>query len=181
MLSPKCVRIDDRDESSATALQGEGWRFVERLLSMECRTFPVPKPDAIRYATEFDLVRLVQIARANMGPNRFIRDGLLDETFAADVREKWVREKLDHVLVYDDGNIRGFLLEGGEILELVVVDSIHRRRGVGRALTMAFISQAWRNGHTFVRLGTQIDNEPAISMYRSLGFVTTGCRRTFHK
>ena len=46
----------------------------------------------------------------------------------------------------------------------------YRGRGVGRRLVEACIAKAWAQGITRIELEVRADNEPAIGLYRSLGF-----------
>lgn len=183
MRSLKCVRVDARDEPSATALLSDGWRPIEWLLQMERETEPFPADPRIRPAHKrWTLPAAIKLGRENMGPNRFIRDRLLDEKFAADVRAKWLRDNLDRLFIYiHEKRVYGFLLGDMDRLDLIVVDSSFRQQGIGRALVKDFISRAWQRRIRTVRLGTQSDNEPAIALYRSLGFKVTGMQQTFHK
>ena len=50
----------------------------------------------------------------------------------------------------------------------------HRGRGLGRALLEATLARADAVGITRVELRVRTDNEPAIGLYRSCGFVTEG-------
>jgi ribosomal protein S18 acetylase RimI-like enzyme len=49
-----------------------------------------------------------------------------------------------------------------------------RRRGMGRALVDAVLAWARMRGVRVVRLMVTCNNEPAIGLYRSLGFALTG-------
>lgn len=64
-----------------------------------------------------------------------------------------------------------------EIHTLAVAPS-HQRRGVGRALLRAVLDHAV--GAT-VFLEVRIDNESAIRLYRSEGFVVVGIRRGYYR
>jgi ribosomal protein S18 acetylase RimI-like enzyme len=58
----------------------------------------------------------------------------------------------------------------GYYVRTLVVDEKCRRRGIGRTMTeQAFTGGLAAGCHSF-RLDVEVDNEPAIKLYRSLGF-----------
>ena len=56
----------------------------------------------------------------------------------------------------------------------VVIDEVHRGRGYGRGLMEAVEAQVREAGLTRIELHVWVDNDPATSLYRSLGFVPMG-------
>jgi ribosomal protein S18 acetylase RimI-like enzyme len=58
-------------------------------------------------------------------------------------------------------------------LQDVAVRGPYRRRGIATALTMAAEQQARERGHDRLRVTVSIDNLPAQSVYRGLGYVDT--------
>ncbi|PWU22260.1 MAG: hypothetical protein C5B49_01065 [Bdellovibrio sp.] len=54
-----------------------------------------------------------------------------------------------------------------------------RRRGIGKNLTRACLAEAWSSGFDKIELTVYADNEAAISLYRSLGFIEEGRFRRF--
>lgn len=56
-----------------------------------------------------------------------------------------------------------------------------RRQGLGRAVVSALLSHAISLGLTDVYLEVRVSNEPAIALYRSLGFEEIGRRRHFYR
>ncbi|MGH3696203.1 MAG: ribosomal protein S18-alanine N-acetyltransferase [Pseudonocardiaceae bacterium] len=63
-------------------------------------------------------------------------------------------------------------------IHTLAVDPAHHRRGVGRALLRAILGHAV--GAT-VFLEVRTDNESAIALYRSEGFVVIGTRRRYYR
>lgn len=57
----------------------------------------------------------------------------------------------------------------------------HRRQGIGRRLVSTAIDGARAFGLTRVELEVFFSNEPAIQLYRALGFELEGCRRRARK
>lgn len=56
----------------------------------------------------------------------------------------------------------------------LLIDTAHQRRGHGRAATRLLIAQAFAGGHRNAALSYAPSNQPARSLYASLGFVETG-------
>jgi mycothiol synthase len=74
-----------------------------------------------------------------------------------------------------DGRMIGFCWvnqRGPElgVLQGLGVDAHHRRGGVARALVVEALRILAAQACTRVELTTEVDNEPAITLYRSLGF-----------
>jgi RimJ/RimL family protein N-acetyltransferase len=65
-------------------------------------------------------------------------------------------------------------------LGLMVAES-HRRRGIGRALLQRAVEWARESGVTKLELHVFPDNEPAIALYESFGFVREGYRRRHYR
>jgi len=190
MPLPKCVRVLEDDTQSREALEGDGWRYVETLVEMKREAEPYSthstQSGPISCLTEAQLQLVIDIARENMGPNRFIEDGVLDLKAAQDVREDWVRTWDGEIIITETtlthpGNILGFLLRDENRLSLVVVDEQERRQGVGKELTKCFLNRVWEEEMAEAFLGTQETNLAARSLYRGLGFRTYRRRVTYHK
>jgi ribosomal protein S18 acetylase RimI-like enzyme len=56
----------------------------------------------------------------------------------------------------------------------VYIDEPHRGKGLGRALMERVEAQVREAGLTRMELHVWVDNDPAASLYRSLGFVPSG-------
>ncbi len=95
----------------------------------------------------------------------------LEEATIADLRAAliWVADA--------DGEIAGVLGVQDEaelVIARLVVAPGHMRRGIGRALAKHAIALA---GDRAIRVGTAAANEPALELYRSLGFERVGQRK----
>jgi RimJ/RimL family protein N-acetyltransferase len=55
-----------------------------------------------------------------------------------------------------------------------------RGRGIGSQILHATLASAWRRGMTRIYLDVYIDNEAAIRLYQSCGFVSEGIKRNAH-
>jgi ribosomal-protein-alanine N-acetyltransferase len=56
----------------------------------------------------------------------------------------------------------------------------HRRRGVGRALMTAAVQRGRQQGCALATLEVRKTNQPAIELYRSLGFRSVGIRPNYY-
>ena len=106
--------------------------------------------------------------------------------------EAWTRSQCSGILpmagvsltiAEDRGMPAGFSLvrrvaDEAELL-LLAVDPEHQRCGLGQALLDDFIAAALANGAHRLHLEVR-DGNPAISLYRSAGFVPAGRRRNYY-
>lgn len=60
------------------------------------------------------------------------------------------------------------------VLNMIVVDPMERRRGLGRSLSTTLLALAAVQGARRVLLEVEVDNTPARTLYRSLGFRRIG-------
>ena len=76
-----------------------------------------------------------------------------------------------HLVVTDNGDVAGYVLTGrppeGGVIDEVAVHPVHRRKGLGEALTLAAIASLGDRTITLVVL----DDNPARGLYERLGFV----------
>src|SRR5690606_6164813 len=70
---------------------------------------------------------------------------------------------VDHVAAFGDP-------EGGTSLWCLAVDAHSSRPGVGAALVRALLAEFRRRQRSYLDLSVLHDNEPAIALYRKLGF-----------
>jgi L-amino acid N-acyltransferase YncA len=104
-----------------------------------------------------------------------------------DMRKAWLREKQDAgfpVLVASDGDhVTGFATYGQfrawpgykyTVEHSVYVGVEARRRGIGRALVEAVVTDARRQGMHAIVAGIGSDNDVSIRMHARLGFVEAG-------
>ena len=64
-------------------------------------------------------------------------------------------------------------------IHTIGVDPDYQGRGIGRAMMDRLL--AWAEPDAVVFLEVRTDNEPAIELYRSLGFVTVGLRKRYYR
>lgn len=130
---------------------------------------------AIRPATEADVAALVAVeARSNPSP-----------WTAAAFSEELARA-VSRVLVAElDGRVAGFVVfwvvaDEAEILD-IATDPDMRRRGVGVALVEAAVQASRDAGAAAMHLDVRAGNEPALALYRRVGFAIEGRRDAYYR
>ena len=68
---------------------------------------------------------------------------------------------------------------GGHVLSAIVVDQNFRGKGLGKQITKALITEAYKQGINYVALGVMAKNQPAIATYQKVGFEEPGKFNTF--
>ncbi len=84
----------------------------------------------------------------------------------------WRPAELDGFVAQDDDGTRVGLLTfdvAGGVLEVVTIDALRAREGIGSALMLAAIERAHAAALS-VRVMTTNDNAPAVAFYEELGF-----------
>ena len=119
-----------------------------------------------------------------------IMNSAFDERFG----EAWTRSQCAGILPmpgvklvlarFADGRAAGFSLQRSiadeaELLLLAVAPEF-RRRGIGRMLLERFLDQVRNDGANRVHLEVREGN-PAVIMYRSVGFALVGRRRKYYR
>ena len=120
---------------------------------------------------------------------------VMDAAFGPEFGEAWNRSQLIGILPMagvdlvvavnaQDGSTAGFSLvrnvaDEAELL-LIAVHPADRRRGIGHRLLRSFLATSQDAGHARVHLEVR-DGNPAIAMYRALGFVPVGRRREYYR
>ncbi len=112
-------------------------------------------------------------------------------------RHPWSRELLERELAHSWSTVLLAVTDGpgpeviiGFIVFWLVHDEVHvlniatardeRRRGVGRALMEESAAAGRRRGATLSTLEVRRSNEPAIALYRSLGYRQAGIRPNYY-
>jgi len=62
----------------------------------------------------------------------------------------------------------------------LAVDPSYRKKGIGKGLVNELIAKLKENKVTCLTLEVRVSNEPAISLYRSLGFTQVGRRPGYY-
>lgn len=190
MPLPLCIRIDASDVHSATCLLDDGWREVEVLETWEreavpLEEFPCVANSLVRDATEADRQRCQWIASTGFTRDRLHTDMKVTNAEADFAKVEWVNNAFDGdadvILVIElYGDIVGFVIckkTPVVIIDLIVIDSRHRRKGLATQLIAAAILRS----SCVVRAGTQVNNRAAQVVYEKLGFKPVRMQRTYHK
>jgi len=120
---------------------------------------------------------------------------VMDLAFGERFGEAWTRSQLAGILPMAGVSLMlardpysmetvGFSLvravaDESELL-LIAVLPTHHRRGVGSQLLRDFVERARNDGVARVHLEVR-DGNPAVAMYRSVGFVPVGRRRNYYQ
>ena len=88
-----------------------------------------------------------------------------------------VAEKDGAVVAFAGAHI---ILDEGHITN-IAVSAPERGLGIGRKITWALLQYASNLGASYLTLEVRENNEPAKSLYRSLGFVRVGIRKKYYE
>ncbi len=132
-----------------------------------------PAGVAIRPGVKSDLSALVRLERASFD------DAWSETLLAGELASS------SPLLVAEIGGLAvayaAFLETAGEAeLLRVAVDPDVRRRGLGRRLVEAGLEELRRRGVERCHLEVRTDNEPALALYRALGFDVAGLRPGYY-
>lgn len=130
--------------------------------------------DEIRPMQDEDIKAVWEIENASFSvpwTETGLKEGLQNETgrFLVAVR--------DNVAV---GYIGANCILDEAYLNNVAVLPQYRKNGIARALLVSLISRFKAQNTAFVSLEVRTSNEPAISLYKSLGFTQRGIRKNFY-
>jgi ribosomal protein S18 acetylase RimI-like enzyme len=113
----------------------------------------------------------VLLAAFEVGPER--RPGVVAETLASLADPRFC-----HYLVrvgdVPAAAARRATFDGITYLSSIGVAPPARGRGVGRLVTAAAVVDGFEAGSTWTHLGVFADNDPALALYRGLGFELSG-------
>jgi len=102
----------------------------------------------------------------------------------ASVRGELINELSLWLVAEEDGVVLGYIgsqtvLGESDILNLAVHPD-HRRKGIGRQLTLSLCDALRKNGSYCITLEVRVSNESAKALYESLGFVSVGRRPRYY-
>ncbi|MFZ5722417.1 MAG: ribosomal protein S18-alanine N-acetyltransferase [Pseudomonadota bacterium] len=128
----------------------------------------------LRAMTAGDLPSVIAIERASQ-PVPWT-EGMLRDCLRADY---WNTVAVDH-----DGTVAGFVVlssGGGDAHVLnIAVDPRYRRRGIARRLLASLMEAARLREADQLFLEVRAGNEPALTLYRDLGFAEVAVRRAYY-
>ena len=103
---------------------------------------------------------------------------------AASVQSELQNELSLWLVAVDNGFVQGYIgsqtvLGESDMLNLAVHPD-HRRKGIGRLLTQALCDSLKEGGSHCITLEVRVSNEPAKTLYESMGFVPVGRRPRYY-
>lgn len=90
-----------------------------------------------------------------------------------------------YVVAEDGGVIVGYggvmCLDREAHIMTIAVDTGHTQRKIGTRLMLALIDAALARGAQHLTLEVRVSNEPALGLYRKLGFASVGLRPNYYR
>ena len=88
------------------------------------------------------------------------------------------------LVALEDSNVAGYVgsqtvLGEADMMNLAVHPD-YRRRGVGEQLVLQLVDHLRRQGSHILMLEVRASNEPAIALYKKLGFIQVGRRPNYY-
>jgi len=191
------VRVSEGNIEIIQALENNGFRFVEVLLTLECShghaDHNVGK-HFIRPFQENDIDDLCDIAFCSFEYSRFHSDPVIDRSAANRSRVEWVRNACggmadDVFLAIVQDQVVGFITcrversEGNRkdgFIDLVAVLPQFRGDKIGSSL-VAHAQEYFATKVKSVYVGTQSKNIPALALYQKHGFYPVSSEATLHR
>ncbi len=135
--------------------------------------------------------KVLKIARTAFHYSRFFNDSKLMEKQAEKIYAYWTecafgKEDKYFVITKRKNEVAGYILfsinevQSYVTIELIAVDKQYQGQQIGKALLAGLEKYAWEKNIKEIRVGTQIDNVPAIKFYVSCGFQYEGCNSIYH-
>ena len=162
------------------ALEEVGFKLIDTNIKL-CKPVEIKSNNfgpSIRPALEKDKEKVKALAKKNFNISRFHMDPNIHNDIADEIKGAWAEnyfsgKRGDAMIVAEDnGNIAGFLLllmKGSMlIVDLIVVDSTYRRKGIARAM-IEYAQLQYPDFETMVT-GTQAANTASLSFYENNGF-----------
>jgi len=185
-------RVDPESPASLRAMEDAGFLLVDIRLTMERRVQPSVEhpPSEGDLVQASDLPALRRIARDSHGATRFYQDPHFSRTRCADLYETWIegacKGGAEAVLVAREGaQPLGYLTceipePGVGSIGLMAVAEEARGRRLGSWLGETALRWFAARGCGRVTVVSQGRNVPAVDLYESLGFETTGVEHYYH-
>lgn len=132
---------------------------------------------------------ILKIAKKSFRYSRFYNDPNLSESKSQNVYLHWTegafqKDSKYFVICEREDKIAGFLLFSSEesfvTVELIAVDEAYQAQGVGKALIKAMESFAYDKDINKIKVGTQVNNIPAVQFYSKMGFTYVNCGSIYH-
>jgi len=125
----------------------------------------------------WDIETVAAIDTAVFGPTAWSMAAFWSELAGVPATHHYVVAELDGDIVGFAGAAFG---PDDSDVQTIAVRSDHQRQGLGRRLMRELIDEAVRRGSAHLFLEVRHDNEPAITLYRSLGFEQISVRKSYY-
>lgn len=129
----------------------------------------------VRPMTEADIPAVATLER------RAFTEPWSEDAFA----EELALDNRSYVVAEVDGKVLGYggvmSLEEEAHIMTVAVDPVATRRKIGTRVMLMLVEQALERGARHLTLEVRISNDPALGLYRKLGFVSVGLRPGYYR
>lgn len=192
------TKVPTNQISYIHGIESLNFKLIDTNLTYEMSIKRIPKElnvsdgYSIRFAQPDDRKKIGDISEKSFGFSRFHLDPLVCNKTANQIKRAWAENYFKGergefmVVALTDKHPVGFtqvLVRGDTlIIDLIAVQSSHHGQGFGGAM-ISFLSsriQERYDGVGKIRVGTQIANFPAISLYEKMGFSILSSDYVFH-
>lgn len=183
------AKVPSADVEAVRRLCGAGLYVVDASVTLGREPAPAAPALPVVDAQAEHAPALLEIAATAFHASRFHLDPRVSAEVAARIKRDWLQSYLDGargvelLVALDDGVPAGFLavLEDGgvRVIDLVAVATHAQGRGVGAALTAAFLDRS-AGRCARVRVGTQLANVGATRFYERAGFCVERTQYVLH-
>lgn len=182
------AKVSTQQVETVATLTTLGFQVVDVNITLSCAPQMITNPLChtglvVREATTYDADAILAIAASCFRYSRFHLDPAVLMERANAIKRAWVQSYLDRcrgeqlLAAFVGDQAVGFLavletrVKGklGRVIDLIGVDQLQQRCGVGKALVGAFLVDCTKRGVLAV-VGTQAANVPSLRLYEAMGF-----------
>ena len=192
------AKVGTSDLESIRIVESMGFNLIDtnvrfqKCLVNQIKEFPLPSGYSIRLTQNDDQNLIGSVAQSSFIYSRFHLDPSVDNCQADLIKRKWVEnfylgQRGDYMIVAcfkskPVGFAQIICRNDTLIIDLIAVDSAHH--GKGLASSMITFAESLALDHSplskILVVGTQLANQPSISLYEKLGFRLCRSEYIFH-
>ena len=192
------AKVGTSDLESIRIVESMGFNLIDtnvrfqKCLVNQIKEFPLPSGYSIRLTQNDDQNLIGSVAQSSFIYSRFHLDPSVDNCQADLIKRKWVEnfylgQRGDYMIVAcfkckPVGFAQIICRNDTLIIDLIAVDSAHH--GKGLASSMITFAESLALDHSplskILVVGTQLANQPSISLYEKLGFRLSRSEYIFH-